>query len=228
VTLPKISEKEEAIKLRATGKTYREIQKILHVSKGSLSLWLKSKPRPKRNIEAMTQRAIAAGRIARMNFASRRMIWREEGRKKAQEKDYRHAVGCSLYWAEGAKGRHGVKLANTDEKLIYEFVDFLRVSVGVEDKDIKVEVSVHEDGECTGEECELFWASYLGLNGSAVKSFRNKDKRPRTGLKKNRHKHGMAIVLVHKTSVIQHIYGAIEEYFGASFHKIDSSLITRV
>ncbi|MBN2097926.1 MAG: hypothetical protein JW714_05600 [Candidatus Omnitrophica bacterium] len=40
----KIIERQKAIKLRRQGSTYAEIRKLLKVSKGSLSLWLRKIP----------------------------------------------------------------------------------------------------------------------------------------------------------------------------------------
>lgn len=43
---PKLEDKNKAIELRKQGLSYKEIKDILKVSKGSLSLWLKSIPQP--------------------------------------------------------------------------------------------------------------------------------------------------------------------------------------
>lgn len=148
------------------------------------------------------------------NFREVREAARAEGRAFAKRGDVNHAMACALYWAEGTKKKNGVSLANTDPEMIRFFYNFL---VRVFHKSPAVMFSYHEDeGNAPEHEAKAFWAKLLGVEKEAIKSFANKDKRPRTGLKKRRHRNGMCIVSLHSTSAVQHIYGALEVYSGVA------------
>lgn len=122
-------------------------------------------------------------------------------------------MGCSLYWAEGTKKKNKVSLANTDGALVKVFYDFLDLYFPSKKHKIKIDFCFHGcDENASEEEGVRYWASLLSVPVDSVRAFPNKDKRPKTGKKKNRHRFGMCILTLDDTSVAQHIYGALEEY----------------
>ena len=96
-------------------------------------------------------------------------------------------TGCMLYWAEGSKRRNDVEFTNSDPDMVRKFVEFLSRCYGVAPDDVRLTLNVHLDN---------------GLRLGA---------RTRRSLP-----YGTARVVVHSRFVVQSIYGAIQEYAGAS------------
>ena len=118
-----------------------------------------------------------------------------------------------LYWAEGSKSRNSVKLANSDRDLVAFFCRFLRESLGVQDGDIRLCLNVYLDNGLTIGEIEHDWLTALGLPRSCLRKHTlNSKPTSSSGLKKNKLPYGVATVRVQSTELVQHIYGAIQEY----------------
>ncbi|MGH2837938.1 MAG: hypothetical protein ACRDJY_06275 [Thermoleophilaceae bacterium] len=122
-------------------------------------------------------------------------------------------AGCMLYWAEGSKSRNTVKLANSDPDLVVFFCRFLRESLGVRDVDIRLSLNVYLGNGLALEEIESHWLTALELPRSSLRKH-SVNSRPTSssGRKANKLPHGVATVRVQSTQLVQHIYGAIQEY----------------
>jgi transcriptional regulator with XRE-family HTH domain len=210
----KINEKEEARILRSQGVSLKGIANKLGVSKSTVSLWV-------RDIiieESLTARLYAnqyengrkAAEKAKTLFSDARVLAREQGRIKAQEKDPLHLTGCMLYWCEGYKSRGSVQLVNTDPVLIKTFLKFLRESCGVIDENIKIKIYFYQDLRSKDEVVD-FWLSLTSLTKDNIQSIVVKEGKTE---KKRRREYGMCVIMVHSTKLINHIYGAIQEYSG--------------
>ena len=141
----------------------------------------------------------------------------EAGRALARRGETLHTAGCMLYWAEGDKGRNQVRLSNSDPELLRFFVRFLRTYFDLEDKDIRLTCHLFADHLERQREIERFWLTQLGLGEtsllkSVVNVYSNHSKRKRL----NMLPYGTARVSVNRTSILQSIYGAIQEYAGIS------------
>jgi AcrR family transcriptional regulator len=135
-THPKPIERREARRLRREeGMPIKRIAARLGVSPSSVLYWTKDikltpeqrarnarGPTGPQNPERIARRAQACRRVAR----ERRLRAQQEGRAAASRKDPLHQAGCMLYWAEGAKGRNQVCLANSDVHMLRFFIRFLR------------------------------------------------------------------------------------------------------
>jgi hypothetical protein len=71
----------------------------------------------------------------RRKHRDKRLAYQEEGRSRAREMDPLHMAGCMLYWAEGAKERNHLMIANSDVAMLQFFMRFLRESLGVAPRD---------------------------------------------------------------------------------------------
>ena len=210
--------KEKAIALRKEGLSPREIGDRLGFTRGVIYHWVRHvelTEAQKAHLGSMSygsRSSRAASLKMQEKFKKLREEARAEGRAFAKRGDVNHAMACALYWAEGTKKKNNLCLANTDPEMIRFFYNFLvRVFGAVP----LVTFSYHQDeGNAPEKEAREFWAGLLGIEEKDIKSFANKDKRPRTGLKKKRHWNGMCIVSLHSTHAVQHIYGALEEYSG--------------
>ncbi len=126
-----------------------------------------------------------------------------------------HAAGCVLYWAEGDKSRNQARMSNSDPHLLRFFVDFLRRYFDIHDDDIRVSCHLFADHVERQAEVEQFWLDRLGLTQRSLrKSFVNvyslSSKRKRV----NMLPYGTCRVGVSRTSVVQSIFGSIQEYGG--------------
>ena len=110
--IPKITEKDQAIKLRREGLSYREILARIPVAKSTLSLWLRSVHLAKQQKQRLTEKRLAA--VYRGAEAKRRQrIELTKVIKNAAIKDIKKItkrelwlMGIMLYWAEGSKKNH--------------------------------------------------------------------------------------------------------------------------
>lgn len=97
--------------LRREGKSYGEIQGVLGVSQGTLSLWLRDVPLAAAQKEALRRRTLDA--VRRTAIAARersrerdQQIVREAGAEiSALSKRELFVAGVVAYWAEGAKNK---------------------------------------------------------------------------------------------------------------------------
>ena len=217
MTSPKINEKQKAIQLRLSGKSYNEILSLLKVSKGSLSLWLRDIPISSEKKKELNRRGYMNGQVqATLAMQKKWKLWRDEAREEGRQLALKSSnslmiIGCTLYWCEGSKNRNRIVLPNTCPELAKKFYDFLIFSLKIPTSKIKIEFIYHGDeGNAAVEDSKKFWSNLFGINESCVTATKNKDKRERTGFKKNRHLHGVVIVSVISTKYAQMLYGAME------------------
>jgi hypothetical protein len=220
----KRSEREAARRLRVSGMPLKRIAAEVGVSASSVHAWTadielteeqkafnRSGPGGPQNPELVRKRAAAWAARCRQT----RLAWQEEGREAARWRDPLHLAGCILYWAEGAKNRNQVKLANSDPHLIAIFRRFLTVALGVEPAAILFSVNVYTGNGLSIQEIEQHWLTVLEIPRSCVRKHTlNHLPTSSSGRAKNKLPYGVCTVVVHSTAIAQHIYGAIQEYAG--------------
>jgi len=219
----KTRERQLARDLRAReGLSMKDIARRLGVSQASVSLWVRDIQLTRTQEHAMMMKAYRRQTAARARtVASRRRqrrAYQEHGRELARKGESFHAAGCMLYWAEGDKSRNQARMSNSDPELLRFFVDFLRHYFDVGDDDIRVACNLFADHVERQEEIEQFWLDQLGLTRrslrkSVVNVYSLSSKRKRM----NMLPYGTCRVGVSRTSIVQSIYGAIQEY--ASFER---------
>ena len=138
-----------------------------------------------------------------------------EGRKRARAGNPLHEAGCMLYWAEGAKDKNGVCLANSDVNLVAFFVKFLKSSFGLGADRLTVRLNVYTNNGLSLREIEDHWLSALELPRSSLRGH-TLNHFPTSSSGRRPHLfYGVCQVRVLKsTGVVQHIFGAIQEYGG--------------
>jgi hypothetical protein len=126
-----------------------------------------------------------------------------------------HQAGCMLYWAEGSKARNTLKFANSDRQMVRFFRHFLTDALGVEAGKIVMTLNVYTTNGLTIEEIERDWLELLELPPSAVRKHTlNHLPTSSSGKAKNKLPYGVCTLVVYSSRVMQHIYGAIQEYAG--------------
>jgi hypothetical protein len=146
---------------------------------------------------------------------ARRLGYQQEGRAKARERDPIHFAGCMLYWAEGSKSRNALTLANSDPHMVRFFVDFIRAYFVCKPEKLSMRLNVYLGNGLSIREIEDKWIDALGLpraclRGHTVDHFPTSS----SGSKKNKLPYGVCSVRLYNTRIVQHIYGAIQEYAG--------------
>ena len=147
-------------------------------------------------------------------FLQLRNKYQEEGRIKAKENDPLHLSCCMLYWAEGAKknNRNCVAFSNSDINMLKMFIQFLKTIFNVNSDKIALSINCYNDFH-TVEEIEKYWLNSLGLSYiSLKKTMVNKISSHSLQKRKGFCEYGTCKIAVHDTQIIQHIYGAIQEY----------------
>jgi hypothetical protein len=161
------------------------------------------------NPEALRKRGAACAATCR----ARRAEFQQEGRRRARDGDLLHQAGCLLYWAEGAKSRNSAKFANSDPQMVLLFRRFLTDAVGVDRSEIRLSINAYTNNGLSIEEIELFWLELLDLPGTSVRKHTlNHMPTSSSGRAKTRLPYGVCFLIVDRTWVVQHIYGAIQEY----------------
>ena len=217
----KLMEQQEARRMRRDeGLSLNEIAARLQVSKSSVSLWARDIVlTASQTARLLAQNPVYNGQIrasqlSRERSRAVRAGYQEAGRLRARQTDPLHMAGCMLYWAEGSKGRCDVAFTNSDPEMVTFFVHFLEDCYGVQKHEIAVYVNCFDDQETVGT-IENYWLTQLGLPRTQLRKttlnyFSSYSQKKRIGSLK----HGTCRVVVHRTKIVQSIYGAIQEYAG--------------
>jgi hypothetical protein len=126
-----------------------EIERLLGVSRSSVSLWVRDVPLTPEQRVALAARIRHGPLLAGERSAARarrvRNGYQDEGRRLAQERGASYAAGCMLFWAEATMRRNSVRLSNSDATLLAFFADFLRDQFRVEDGAFSVHCNLFAD-----------------------------------------------------------------------------------
>ncbi|MGH2992055.1 MAG: hypothetical protein ACRDL1_00760 [Solirubrobacterales bacterium] len=124
---------------------------------------------------------------------------------------------CPTYWAEGTKDRNRVQLVNSGVDMVRFFCRFLRTCFDLGPDDFRLSLNFYSGNGVSTEEIERYWLEALELPRSALnKHIINALPTSSSGRKKNRLPYGVCMLTVKRsTHIVQHIYGAIQEYVGS-------------
>jgi len=105
-------------------------------------------------------------------------------------------------------------LGNSDADLLASYVHFLKESLCVDANKIVIRVYCYLDSGLTEYEIEDYWLSKLNLPRENLrKSITNLQ--PKSSQQKGRKlKYGTCKISVYDTHLLQHVFGAIQEYAG--------------
>ena len=217
-------ERELARGLRQSGVPYKRIAARLGVSVGSVHLWTRDielteeqkalnlrGPRGPQNPDVVRRRAESWAAKCR----ALRQVCQDEGRLTARRMDRLHLAGCMLFWAEGAKARNSIHFANSDPHMVALFRRFLTDALRIRPETILFSINVYTNNGISLAQIEHYWLEVLELPPeNARKHMTNHMPTSSSGRAKHRLPYGVCTVRVHNTWMLQHIYGAIQEYAG--------------
>jgi hypothetical protein len=215
--MTKRTERGVARSLRAEhGLPVREIAKLLDVSVASVSVWVRdievTPEQRERNLRRAGQRR---GEAWSECFREQRRTWQREGRERARLGDPLHMAGCMLYWAEGHKSRTTLKLTNSDPFMLRFFQRFLIGSLTVSPEELSISLNVYTDNGISLTDIEEHWLLVLELPRSALRAHTLNNLPTSSSGRKRTLPFGVCTLRAARgTRLVQHIYGAIQEYGG--------------
>jgi AcrR family transcriptional regulator len=213
----KPAERRLARRLRAeSGMPMKQIAGRLNVSPASVHLWTKDiEITPDQRSRNMKRAGATRGEAWRERHRERRRLYQLEGRARAREGDPLHMAGCMLHWAEGTKERNVVRFCNSDAHMIRVFRDFLVQCFEVKRNDLRFCLHVYLGNGLSVAEIERFWLNALDLPRSCIRGHSiNPLPTSSSGKKKHKLPYGVCTLSLGNTRIVQHIYGAIQEYGG--------------
>jgi hypothetical protein len=142
--------------------------------------------------------------------------YQQEGRERARRGDPIHMAGCMLYWAEGSKQRNRLTFANSDVEMVRFFSRFLMECLGVAPTDCRVRLNVYTNNGLPLKEIERHWLRALELPRSCLRGHSlNSYPTSSSGKRRRKLPYGVcSLTVARSTHIVQHIYGAIQEYAG--------------
>jgi hypothetical protein len=204
--------------LRRLGLSYGEIMDLIPVKKSTLATWCRDVDLTTEQIEAIRERRAQEPGIPRnTNWKRRAEIseLRAVAREVASDlvNDPTWVAGLILYWAEGAKTRNHVSMANTDPRALRLFVRWVRTFVDPK-ANFTLALHLHEGNDEAA--AKSHWRDETGLNTSGFHKTYIKPKG--TGHRKNHLKHGICTVKMMKAAdawnIVMEWIDAYTDHFG--------------
>lgn len=158
-------ERIEAKKLRAKGKSIREISNILNVSVGSVSVWVRDVELSEKAKNVLKEKKIAGQRKSGTVLKKRTMMRMMEAEKFARSivtksgltKREKLVLLGIYYWCEGNKSpKDVVVFTNSDPYVIKAFIHLLRKSFEIDESRFRVSLHLHSYHNVDKE--LLFWS----------------------------------------------------------------------
>lgn len=170
----RLADKNRAIELRKSGLSYKEIQKIISVSRGVLSGWFKHLELSEReafDLHNNSQTKQFNGRLKASITNKNKRLEREKNAYnfakesfEAFKNDSRFLVGVSLYWAEGSRKTGNFQFINSDPDMIKFMYEWMQKYLKVDNKTIKIRLFTHKVEDY--ETYLPFWANLLNVENN--------------------------------------------------------------
>lgn len=208
----KFYEKQKAISLRQQGQSYTEILSQVHVSKGTLSAWLKditlTKEQEERLFVTRRQEHIANLAKLRKNLSQKKktLILSQAAEEAGTFiADPLFLTGLMLYWAEGDKSEYAraVKFTNSDPRMIALMMKWFRVYGNVREEKVRIEIHIHELLEES--RIKAYWSRIVGIPETQFYKTQIKQ----TSLRQRRVKlyHGTCAIRIGDITLLRKIHG---------------------
>ena len=162
----------KAIELRKTGKSVKDIGKLLNVSSSTVSLWVRHVPLSQSQKDLLTERVFSAlqrGRIKaelvqrELREKRNRLLTRAAIKKLGRfTKRDLFVAGIALYWAEGFKKDNRLGFANSDPQMIRLFLKWLDV-LEVPKSSLRLRVGVNISHANRLEDIQAYWSQQTGV-----------------------------------------------------------------
>lgn len=165
-------DKEKIVNLRKQGKSYKEISRLIGVSKSTLSGWFKGENWSKSLKEDLQRKATIQNVIRLRELNKVRGERLDELYREAREeaeldcKIYKDTPlfisGVMIYWGEGDKvSKNNFRISNSDPSLVRLFVRFLLEICNVKREKIRASLLIYPD--IIEKEAKDYWIQNSGL-----------------------------------------------------------------
>ncbi len=156
----KTVEQEQARSLRAQGWTMPEIAAELDVSRSSVSLWTRDVPYRPRRPRARVENG--PNRLARQRLEEIESMkaWGRQVIGELTDRDLLIA-GAALYAGEGAKRDGEVLFTNSDGRLIWLFLHWLRTNFVIDEARLRIRLYLHDGLDLAA--ANEFWSGLTSI-----------------------------------------------------------------
>lgn len=171
--MAKFAQKSEAIKLRQTGLSIKNIAKKVDVSVGSVSVWVRDVVLTEVQLKQLFKNArdpFYGNRIKYINKIKKQTDdkiekLKREGIKEIGSLSKRELflVGVALYWGEGFKKDSQVGFANSDPKMINLFLKWLRECFNYNIDHLSVRVTLNISHSNRIDEIQNYWSKETNI-----------------------------------------------------------------
>lgn len=159
--------------------------------------------------------------IQKCQAKQNREIYFNQGKELAKRNDPLHIKGCMLYWAEGTKSRNSFGFSNCEVEIHRLMISFLKQTFPKHFHKLKVRVNFYPSKTNTYESVQHFWCNQLGIERHQFNKHTDRSKYYASP-KINKYPNGILSLGLNSTEIVQHIYGAINEYIGTNLYNVDS------
>jgi predicted transcriptional regulator len=208
--------RQKSIEMRKQGHSVKEITDTLHVSKGSVSTWVRGvmlTPQQKLHLKNKTHSpdVIEKRRQSRLNNEfNKRAKYTDTASREIRKIDRNmlKMIGIGLYWGEGAKTMKGMaRISNSDPSVIGLTMRFFREICDIKNDRFRAHIHIHSNK--AAKEAEKYWSKITGIPLSQFyKTYTVKSKSSQ-GLRKTL-QYGTIDVGVCDTKILLRILGWIE------------------
>lgn len=166
------STRDKVLSLRRNKYSYKQIAKMLNLSKSTISYWLVNNPESERIKEFLIDKNLknVKARIGKLNEANRAR-WEKlrKGSVELAEKEFvslwdnpLFVAGINIYWGEGdSKEKNPLRIANTDSRMIKVYCKFLTDIMKVPKEKIRLWILLCPD--LNDEACKGYWQKISGM-----------------------------------------------------------------
>ena len=166
--MARFKDKQKALELREQGQSYSQIKKVLKVSKGSLSSWLKDHPLSRERIKQLrdwNEQRIEKFRRTMKEKRQKRLdlVYKEQKKFLLPIKNRElFLIGLGLYWGEGSKYRmDNISLSNTNPDIIKFYTHWLIDCLGISKEKMRISLHLYKDMDSKKE--ISYWSNALKI-----------------------------------------------------------------
>ncbi|HEY1646190.1 MAG TPA: helix-turn-helix domain-containing protein [Candidatus Saccharimonadales bacterium] len=179
----KVVEKNQALTLRAQGKSIKEISRELKVAKSSVSLWVRSVELTDDQKKYLKEKGLFREKIERTrktrlaNEKYKRDILINKAMNEVPELGDKQLwlIGIMLYWGEGGKTGRSVRFSNSDPDVIKMMMLFFRKICNSPEEKFRGYIHIHEHLDYKA--AERYWSDITGIPLSRFyKTYRKQNK----------------------------------------------------
>lgn len=216
-----------ARKLRSQGQSYKQINEVIHVSKDTLSRWLRDIELTEEQIQALNTKRTVGGIKGSLLGAKKLKEQRIRNTLDSYDRGIgevstlslrdRFIAGVALYAGEGTKSDRICEFTNADPHMIKFMADWLISFCNIDKKKLRGAIWIHEGLD--QEMAKAFWSECSGIPASQFyKTYTVGNKVNSKKIRKKLHNYGIFSIRYLDASVSRRIIGWICGLLGEAWY----------